>query len=717
MRTFTIAVVALAAMSGPLAAQANRSERAVRERAAVRQQIEELEARHRRMIAELPRHETDRDYIRELREIEVTLQRAQQELHGVAVHERAQIEEMEHALIEAQDAIARQNLHARARIEEAEHAQGAAREVRAHEQLLEREQLEHALRAAQDARAHEQLLEREQLEEMEQALRSRERDADGRLRRDVMRRLFEDFDADDELDRLYGDGPRASRARQDPADSLWRAARDQMNRRDYEDAAGLFARIHTQERYRRSAYRADALYWHAFALNRIGTRDGVRESLELLQRLIREYPEDDRHADTNGLMTTVQVRLAEMGNLNARQQVRATAVDEVMVATNVETKVRADQARAAGVAVAVPIERLRIEPELQVDQLRQLDAIVAGIPNRDRQVQLVDGVVIGSADDARIVTWGLPPGRLTSLSPQCAREESEIQLIALNSLVRMDTAAAMPVLREVMARRDGCSAPLRQSAMTIIARIRNPEAERILTETARSDPDTGVRRTALVYLSSRNEEQAVGIAAEALRTASDADEQQWALQALARMRTDRAWSVVRDYAVRSDLPSETRRSAIAILSGSNDTTNTAFLRGLYSRVGNDRELKEAILMSSAFRRGAADPEWLFAIAADDAEDDRIREYAVMALSRNSEVGTPRFVELYDRSEDKRIKLSLLRVLARRAESETVAVDKLISIARTEGDTDLRKTAVLGLPANDPRARELLLEILRGMQER
>jgi hypothetical protein len=179
------------------------------------------------------------------------------------------------------------------------------------------------------------------------------------------------------------------------------------------------------------------------------------------------------------------------------------------------------------------------------------------------------------------------------------------------------------------------------------------------------------------------------------------------------MRSDRAWTVVRDYAARADVPAETRRSAIAILSGSNDSTNTAFLRGLYTRVGNDRTLKEAILMSSAFRRGAADPDWLLTIARDAGEDVRIREFAVTALSRNRTVETPQFVALYDSSDDKRVKLALVRVLSDRASSESVAVDKLISIARTESDADLRKTAVMGLPTNDPRARELLLAILRG----
>jgi TolA-binding protein len=54
--------------------------------------------------------------------------------------------------------------------------------------------------------------------------------------------------------------------RADPADSLYRAAREALNRRDFRSAATLFARI--PARYPKSGYAADALYWQAFALYR-----------------------------------------------------------------------------------------------------------------------------------------------------------------------------------------------------------------------------------------------------------------------------------------------------------------------------------------------------------------------------------------------------------------------------------------------------------------
>jgi TolA-binding protein len=687
MKSHTIAVIALVATVGPAFGQARRSERPARE-TAVRQQVEELEARYHEMLVQLSRLQGDRTS-EQARALEEAVRHLQMQLHDLQTipHQRMveEVEALDRALREQQRQVIEFNELA-AHVQESRHGVRAALEFD-HQRVA---------RATEEVQSMQRNL-RDRLEEQGAA---RNRQLTEALERSHANELLESLDVDAELDRLYRDGPRASWAPQDPADSVWRAARDLMNRGDYDNASRLFARIHSQERYRASAYRADALYWHAFALNRIGTPDGIRQSLALLERLTREYTAEDRHADTNGLLTTVQVRLAERGNTSARQQVRATAVDEVRITSPLVIETAAIRAADAAREAAAVARSTRVIP---------FDPIVTTVAGERGNVLVQNGVVVIGTDR----TWGLPPGRLNSLSAQCARDESEIQLIALNSLVRMDTAAAMPVLREVMARRDECAAPLRQSAMTIIGRIRNQDADGILADAATDDPDTGVRRTALVYLSSRNESQAVGIAEQALRTADTNDDRQWALQALSRMRSDRAWTVVRDYAARADVPAETRRSAIAILSGSNDSTNTAFLRGLYTRVGNDRTLKEAILMSSAFRRGAADPDWLLTIARDAGEDVRIREFAVTALSRNRTVETPQFVALYDSSDDKRVKLALVRVLSDRANSESVAVDKLISIARTESDADLRKTAVMGLPTNDPRARELLLAILRG----
>jgi hypothetical protein len=464
------------------------------------------------------------------------------------------------------------------------------------------------------------------------------------------------------LDRLYGPGPRAA-VGQDPADSLYRAGREAMNRKDYPQAARLFGRIREESRFARSQYRAESYYWQAFALARVDTEDALRQAQAVLGELVRQYPADRRHSDA-----TAQVRLAQMGNSSAAQKVRTMALEPPGYVAGVAEGVRA----AAEAAVA-------------------------------------------AASD---VAWTVPPGvgvrgNGARQRAQCPGDDSEIRLIALNALVRMDTAAAMPVLSDVMARRDACAASLRASALIVVARVRTGESENLLYEAARSDPDLDVRRTALVHLSSRSPDRAVGIVETDLRSAQDARTQEWALSTLSRMRTERAWAAIRDYAANPANSVESRRRAIGALGQSNDSTSTRFLRDLYTRVGNERQLKEAILLSSAFRRSGMDPDWLYAIAQNDGEDARLREYAVTTLGRRRDVSVDRIVNLYDRNTEKRVKSAAVSVLVDRSKTETSAADKLIDIARNESDPDIRKRAIMGLASsNDPRARELLIEILR-----
>src|SRR5215204_4828965 len=60
-------------------------------------------------------------------------------------------------------------------------------------------------------------------------------------------------------------GPEVPKAwlSQDPADSVYRLARETLNRRDYRTAATLFAEIHAK--FPKSVYAPDAFYWQAFA--------------------------------------------------------------------------------------------------------------------------------------------------------------------------------------------------------------------------------------------------------------------------------------------------------------------------------------------------------------------------------------------------------------------------------------------------------------------
>ena len=76
------------------------------------------------------------------------------------------------------------------------------------------------------------------------------------------------------------ESPRAPWIQGDPADSVYRAAREALNRREYRKAADLFAQI--PARYPKSGYAPDAFYWQAFALYRLGGEPQLRAALEAL---------------------------------------------------------------------------------------------------------------------------------------------------------------------------------------------------------------------------------------------------------------------------------------------------------------------------------------------------------------------------------------------------------------------------------------------------
>src|SRR6266540_6998971 len=91
------------------------------------------------------------------------------------------------------------------------------------------------------------------------------------------------LDALDVLDVLDG---AVAPDEQDPADSLWRAARRALNRGEYAGAADLFVEI--TRRYPSSSRAADAPYWAAFALRSEEHTSELQSHHDLVCRLLLE---------------------------------------------------------------------------------------------------------------------------------------------------------------------------------------------------------------------------------------------------------------------------------------------------------------------------------------------------------------------------------------------------------------------------------------------
>jgi HEAT repeat protein len=107
-----------------------------------------------------------------------------------------------------------------------------------------------------------------------------------------------------------------------PEDSLFRAARETLNRGEYTRAAGLFESF--VQKYPRSRAAPAAYYWSAFALYRAGATRELQSALAMLKTQQDRYPEAAADPDAATLRTRLYAALAARGDAQAAAALRAS---------------------------------------------------------------------------------------------------------------------------------------------------------------------------------------------------------------------------------------------------------------------------------------------------------------------------------------------------------------------------------------------------------
>ena len=116
--------------------------------------------------------------------------------------------------------------------------------------------------------------------------------------------------------------PRPSWAPQDPADSLWRAARAALDEGEPRRAAELYRRLRTERRFQNSEYRPHAFYWEAFARHRIGGEAELRSALSALRALRSSYAQFENRVEVDRLESRLYADLAGTGDADAARWLR-----------------------------------------------------------------------------------------------------------------------------------------------------------------------------------------------------------------------------------------------------------------------------------------------------------------------------------------------------------------------------------------------------------
>jgi HEAT repeat protein len=313
-------------------------------------------------------------------------------------------------------------------------------------------------------------------------------------------------------------------------------------------------------------------------------------------------------------------------------------------------------------------------------------------------------------------------GSSSSKNANCPDDDDDDnpRVAALNALMQMDAESAMPILEKVMERRDPCSATLRARALWLIVQKRTDRSAQILLDAIRNDPDDEVKQQAVYWLGQVDGSKAIVALEDILRTSRSSDLQASALFALAQNKDPKANAILREYAVRSDIPSDTRSAAIHWLGQAKDDANYAFLKEMFNKV-DDSEGKEQIIYSIAQRNTAEGAEWLMNIVMDEKQDVDIRNQALYWAANSDRKNASgnaltdsKLIALYSRLTNSEMKQQLIYAFAQR--KDAAFVDKLMDIAKNDKDAELRTTAIYWLgqvASRDPRVMKFLADLING----
>lgn len=429
--------------------------------------------------------------------------------------------------------------------------------------------------------------------------------------------------------------PPAPWAQGDPADSVYRVARNALSNGEYGRAAKLFADI--AKNYPKSAYQNDSRYYEALARYKVGTTEELRAAAKLLEPMT-----------STGSGGTMQYAGGQRRGANDSE------VAALYARINGALAQRGDRDAASKVAKAA-------------------------------------------------AETGAAP---------CDQEDIQVRTEALNVLSQMDPAAANPILRRVLDKKDECSASLRRSAVFMLGRRGDAESTSLLLSVAKSDPNASVRSEAIGFLGRLPGDAGLNALEEMLRTEQDERIQRAVVRSLMSSDNAKARSSMRALIDRKDAPLSLRVEAINSLNNDRATTDdAAYLRNLYSKADNDR-MKEAIISAVSRMGGAENDQFILNIARNTNESSQLRGAALSRYFRSSTGSVADIAKLYDSADNRNMRQQIINVLANRKEPEST--DKLIDIVKNSTDSQLRMQAINALSRkNDPRTVQLLNDLLDG----
>ena len=292
----------------------------------------------------------------------------------------------------------------------------------------------------------------------------------------------------------------------------------------------------------------------------------------------------------------------------------------------------------------------------------------------------------------------------------CPNDDDDMRIAALQGLMQMDAESALPILRQVLAKRGSCSESLRKHAVFIVSQKRGDEATTLLLEVARTDPSPEVRGEAIQWLGQSHSARAVSALDSIAANATEDDILDKAIFALSQTRDERSDAALRRIASDERKSTHARTQAIFWFGQTHrDADDMRFLRELFSRA-RDEEIQGSIIQAMSQAHTSESMRWLIDLARDKSLSIEARKNALFWAGQNG-ADLRQLIALYDEMKGQtEVQNQLIFVFSQRRDRD--AIDKLMDIATNDSDRDLRKQAIFWLgQSHDPRVQKFLLDLI------
>lgn len=474
----------------------------------------------------------------------------------------------------------------------------------------------------------------------------------------------------------------------DPAASLYERAQYNLSDEEYRNAAEEFRQVHVE--YPESEYAGDALYWEAFARYRVGGTAELRAAMGALEYQKEQYLEAATRRDAAELATRIRGELARRGDAVAAAEVSRQAAELAESHAEIQSEMKAQAAEIAWETAALHKETASLAREEAALHRERMEL--------DR-----------FPEPAAIPDVAFPE---MPLHPMWMSEEDETRMAALNALFQIDPERAFSIVEKILKRRDEESVRLRERALFLLAGTPYEKNEEILLDVIRNDPDPGVQEEAIFWLARVPSEKSFALFEELLDKSFDPGVQEAVVLALAHNPDERSDELLKNLASSDRSQKHIREAAIMGLAEKRSEGTYDFLITLFDDLPDD-DLKENTMLVIAHDYGKESKDWLRGIALSDSKGGQSLELRKMALHLAGEEGyvtTSELVGMYDGLTEPDMREQVIYVLGHSDDPD--AVDKLIEIARSEKDSELRRNVIFWIGnSGDDRAAKFLEELI------